>query len=139
MEFSAPVPLLPSHDLGAFDCGEPALNDWLKQRALKNESRFSRTYVVCEGDRVVAYYCISAGAVERADQLRGQTLCVITTANEKRVFGFVDHYFWLARRVADDLAHLRRKIDRSRMLQGVALIARRLRILSVQPRSERQP
>jgi hypothetical protein len=31
----------------------------------KNESRFSRTYVVCAGNRVVAYFCISAGAVER--------------------------------------------------------------------------
>jgi GNAT superfamily N-acetyltransferase len=49
-----------------FDCGVPALNDWLKQRALKNESRFSRTYVVCDGNRVVAYFCLSAGAVERA-------------------------------------------------------------------------
>lgn len=48
-----------------FDCGEPALNDWLQHRALKNESRFSRTYGVCDGDRVVAYFCICAGAVER--------------------------------------------------------------------------
>ena len=63
---SAPVPLTAEHDLSGFDCGEPALNDWLGQRALKNESRFSRTYVVCEGKRVVAYYCISAGAVERS-------------------------------------------------------------------------
>ncbi|MGY3616841.1 GNAT family N-acetyltransferase [Bradyrhizobium sp. USDA 10063] len=63
---SAPVPLSAQHDLSDFDCGEPALNDWLRHRALKNESRFSRTYVVCEGDRVVAYFCISAGAVERA-------------------------------------------------------------------------
>jgi GNAT superfamily N-acetyltransferase len=55
-----------AHDLSAFDCGEPLLDDWLRQRALKNESRFSRTYVVCEGLRVVAYVCISAGAVERA-------------------------------------------------------------------------
>jgi len=62
---SAPVPLTIAHDLSGFDCGEPALNDWLRQRALKNESRFSRTYVVCEGNRVVAYFCISAGAVER--------------------------------------------------------------------------
>lgn len=66
MALSAPVPLVSSHDLGAFDCGEPSLNDWLKHRALKNESRFSRTYVVCDGNRVVAYFCISAGAVERA-------------------------------------------------------------------------
>lgn len=63
---SAPVPLTTDHDLSAFDCGEPALDDWLRQRALNNESRFSRTYVVCEGNRVVAYVCISAGAVERA-------------------------------------------------------------------------
>lgn len=66
MALTAPAPILPSHDLEAFDCGEPALNDWLKQRALKNESRFSRTYVVCDGNRVVAYVCIAAGAVERA-------------------------------------------------------------------------
>lgn len=63
---SAPVPLTAEHDLSGFDCGEPALNDWLRHRALKNESRFSRTYVACEGNRVVAYFCISAGAVERA-------------------------------------------------------------------------
>ncbi|WP_119271993.1 GNAT family N-acetyltransferase [Taklimakanibacter deserti] len=62
---SAPVPLTAEHDLSAFDCGEPALNDWLRHRALKNESRFSRTYVICEGNRVIAYFCISAGAVER--------------------------------------------------------------------------
>src|SRR4029077_21092309 len=31
-----------------------------------NESRFSRTYVVCDENRVVAYFCISAGAIERA-------------------------------------------------------------------------
>lgn len=63
---SPPVPLTAEHDLSSFDCGEPTLNDWLKQRALKNESRFSRTYVVCEEARVVAYFCISAGSVERS-------------------------------------------------------------------------
>jgi GNAT superfamily N-acetyltransferase len=62
---SAPVPIGADHDLSEFDCGEPALNDWLRHRALKNESRFSRTYVVCTGRRVVAYVCICAGAVER--------------------------------------------------------------------------
>lgn len=65
-KLSAPVPLTADHRLSDFDCGEPALNDWLKLRALNNESRFSRTYVVCDGNRVVAYFCISAGAVERA-------------------------------------------------------------------------
>jgi GNAT superfamily N-acetyltransferase len=63
---AAPVALTSSHDLTAFDCGVDALNDWLKHRALKNEARFSRTYVVCNGNTVVACFCISAGAVERA-------------------------------------------------------------------------
>lgn len=63
---SQPVPLAFDHDLSDFDCGEPVLNDWLRHRALQNESRFSRTYVVCDGGKVVAYFCISAGAVNRA-------------------------------------------------------------------------
>ena len=63
---SAPVPLSAGHDVSGFDCGEPALNDWLRHRAINNESRFSRTYVVCAGNRVAAYYCISAGEVKRS-------------------------------------------------------------------------
>ena len=63
---SAPAPLTADHDVADFDCGVPALNDWLKRRAFRNESRFSRTYVVAAGNRVVAYVCISAGSVERA-------------------------------------------------------------------------
>jgi len=66
-QLSAPMPLTAAHDLSDFDCGEPHLDDWLKTLALKNENRFSRTYVVCESARAVAYFCISAGAVQRAD------------------------------------------------------------------------
>lgn len=66
MKLSAPVPLTADHDVSDFDCGEPVLDDWLRRRALDNESRFSRTYVVCEGRRVAGYYAIAAGAVERA-------------------------------------------------------------------------
>lgn len=62
----APVPITAAHDLSRFDCGVPVLDDWLRQRALRNESRYSRSYVVCDGDRVAGFYCISAGAVERA-------------------------------------------------------------------------
>ncbi len=65
MTLSAPIAITEGHDLSQFDCGVPVLDDWLKRRALKNESRFSRTYVVCDGDRVVAYVCISAGSVAR--------------------------------------------------------------------------
>jgi len=63
---SAPEPLTPDHDTSEFDSGEAVLDDWLKHRALKNESRYSRTYVVCRKQAVVGYYCLSAGAVERS-------------------------------------------------------------------------
>lgn len=65
-QLSPPVPLTHAHDLSSFDCGKPALDEWLRHRALPNESRFSRTYVVCDGATVAAYFCISAGAVERS-------------------------------------------------------------------------
>lgn len=61
-----PAPLTAAHDCSGFDCGEPALNDWLRHRALANESRFSRTYVTCKGSAVAGFYCLSAGAVDRA-------------------------------------------------------------------------
>lgn len=63
-DISTPEKLLPEHDLADFDSGEPALDDWLRQRALANEeSGASRTYVVCVGNRVVGYYSLAVGAV----------------------------------------------------------------------------
>ena len=42
---SAPEKLRADHELSAFECGEPALDDWLRKRALQNEeSGASRTY-----------------------------------------------------------------------------------------------
>jgi len=64
---SAPEALSREHDLSAFDCGERALNEWLRLRAHQNESRFSRTYVVCVEKRVVAFVGIAAGSVDRAN------------------------------------------------------------------------
>jgi GNAT superfamily N-acetyltransferase len=64
----APEKLSPDHDLSQFQCGEPTLDEWLKKRALLNqESGASRTYVVCTGRRVVAYYALAAGAVAHVD------------------------------------------------------------------------
>jgi len=59
-----PERLTAGHDISAFDSGEPALDQWLRRRALNNEaSGASRTYVVCGGRRVVGYYALSAGAM----------------------------------------------------------------------------
>jgi GNAT superfamily N-acetyltransferase len=60
----APEHLTPAHDLEAFDSGVPALDDWLKRRALANEEAGgSRTYVVSAGGRVVGYNALATGAV----------------------------------------------------------------------------
>ena len=65
---SAPQPLSDEHDLADFDSGEPSLDDWLRRRAAKNQANgSSRTYVVCEGDRVIGYYCLAAGAIGHAE------------------------------------------------------------------------
>jgi GNAT superfamily N-acetyltransferase len=51
-----------SHDRTAFDCGNPVLTDWMKQRAGQFEKRdLARTYVATRsGDRIVlGYYAIS--------------------------------------------------------------------------------
>jgi len=54
------------HDVSAFDCGEPVLNDWLCRRAFQNQqSGASSTYVILEGMRVVGYYSLAAGSVAR--------------------------------------------------------------------------
>jgi GNAT superfamily N-acetyltransferase len=61
---SAPAPLGPEHELDAFSSGVEPLDTWLKQRARRNEAGgASRTYVVCEGKRVIAYYSLAAGSV----------------------------------------------------------------------------
>ncbi len=61
---SAPAPLADHHQLADFDSGESSLDDWLKRHATKNQTNgSSRTYVVCEGDTVVGYYCLAAGAI----------------------------------------------------------------------------
>ena len=65
---SAPQPLADHHQLTGFDSGEPSLDDWLKHRAARNQvNGSSRTYVVCEGEAVIGYYCLAAGAIGHAE------------------------------------------------------------------------
>lgn len=64
MNLSPPGPLAAHHDIESFSCGEESLDVWLKRRALKNQiSGASRTFVVCKGKRVVAYYSLASSAV----------------------------------------------------------------------------
>lgn len=60
--------LTSAHNVALFECGKPALNDWLKRFALTNQqSDAARTYVIHRAGRVVGYYSLSAGAVRREE------------------------------------------------------------------------
>jgi GNAT superfamily N-acetyltransferase len=62
--------LLSGEDLlGGFDCGKPALNEWLIRHALNNQaSGTSRTWVVIEAgsSEVVAFYASATASVLRS-------------------------------------------------------------------------
>ncbi|HEX8711187.1 MAG TPA: GNAT family N-acetyltransferase [Terracidiphilus sp.] len=65
---SATKPLSDRHDFAEFRCGEPSLDEWLQRRARANQvSGASRTYVVCEALKVVAYYALASGVVAVKD------------------------------------------------------------------------
>ena len=60
-------PLGGQHLLDGFDSGEESLDAWLARRAKPNQTAgFSRTYVIPESDRVVAFHSVSSFAVWRA-------------------------------------------------------------------------
>lgn len=62
------MPLTGQHVTQEFSCGVESLDQWLKRRSLKNQMQgASRTYVVCDAMRVVAYYALASGAVTCTD------------------------------------------------------------------------
>ena len=67
MSITAPCHLEEKHNCELFHCGEPALDAWLKNRALKNEvAGASRTYVITHANDVVGYYSLAVGSVGHA-------------------------------------------------------------------------
>ena len=61
---SAPEPLGAEHDLQPFSCGKPALDVWLKSRALANHRQgFTAVTVVHMAGRVIGYYGVAPTAV----------------------------------------------------------------------------
>jgi len=68
MGITAPCPIARTHHVTSFDCGDTTLDEWLQRRAIKNEnSRASRTFVVCEDNTVIGYYSLAAGAIAREE------------------------------------------------------------------------
>ena len=68
MTVCAPEPLAAHHVVDAFDCGTDSLNEWLRQRALRNQATgASRTFVACDEGRVVGFYALASSAVALED------------------------------------------------------------------------
>lgn len=65
LQLCAPEPLAATHRLDTFACGESSLDQWLKRRALANQSSgASRTFVAADAEgRVHGYYALATGAV----------------------------------------------------------------------------
>jgi len=62
---SAPEPLAARHRLDGFDCGGPALNDWLLRHARQAQgSGSAKTFVVAQEDRVAGYFSLTVGQVD---------------------------------------------------------------------------
>jgi GNAT superfamily N-acetyltransferase len=67
--YAGPELLVGEHLLEGFDCGKPALNEWLIRHALNNQTGgTSRTWVVVEaGSReVVAFYASATASILRS-------------------------------------------------------------------------
>ena len=66
MTLRAPEPLAAQHRLEGFDCGKPALNDWLLRHARQAQgSGSAKTFVVAEhDDRVAGYFSLTVGQVD---------------------------------------------------------------------------
>lgn len=66
--YEGPRPLAPSDRLADFHSGEPALDGWLTDHAIRAEaSKTARTYLVTDADThlIVGYYCLSSHSVAR--------------------------------------------------------------------------
>lgn len=65
MNSSRPEPLGSQHELDGFDCGKPALNDWLLRHARQAQGRGSaKTFVVADDGRVAGYFSLTVGQID---------------------------------------------------------------------------
>ena len=68
MSLSAPAALEAHHPLEGFDCGKPALTDWLLRHARQAQgSGSARTFVVCDDQRVAGYFSLTVGQVDTSE------------------------------------------------------------------------
>lgn len=65
MSLRGPEPLDAQHRLEEFDCGKPALNEWLLRHARQAQgSGSAKTFVVTDDGRVAGYFSLTVGQVD---------------------------------------------------------------------------
>ncbi|MFA5702607.1 MAG: GNAT family N-acetyltransferase [Advenella sp.] len=66
MNISKPEKLSQAHNAGQFCSGEKSLDDWIRQKAYKNQiNGGSRTFVACdENKNILAYYALATGVLD---------------------------------------------------------------------------
>lgn len=68
MTWCVPVPLQAIHRLDTFDCGKPALNEWLTRHARQAQgSGSAKTFVAADEDHVGGYFSLTVGQIDTMD------------------------------------------------------------------------
>lgn len=68
MTWCVPVPLQAVHRLDTFDCGKPALNEWLTRHARQAQgSGSAKTFVAADHDQVGGYFSLTVGQIDALD------------------------------------------------------------------------
>ncbi|MGI8728648.1 MAG: GNAT family N-acetyltransferase [Solirubrobacteraceae bacterium] len=70
MGYRSPEPIASAHEIETFDCGQPALDEWLKRHArASHASGGARVFVTTLTEaptRVIGYYALAAAEIEPA-------------------------------------------------------------------------
>lgn len=127
---SPPELLTAQHDLGPFTCGRPALDHWLKTRALSNQEKgFTVVIVVHEAGRVVGYYGLAPTAVVPAAMPRSIKTGQPPTPVPCLLLGqLATDVAWAGRGVGTGLLRhaLIRSVEGARLVGGRALVVNAL-------------
>lgn len=68
MKLHGPESLAANHRLDNFDCGKPALNEWLMRHARQAQASGSaKTFVISTNDCVVGYFSLTVGQIDTLD------------------------------------------------------------------------
>ena len=68
MKLHGPESLAANHRLDNFDCGKPALNEWLMRHARQAQASGSaKTFVISTNDCVIGYFSLTVGQIDTLD------------------------------------------------------------------------